>query len=61
VKAKLLRPFRNLVFKIICILNLLFVVPGFLPAQTWSQLSTTGNPPQRSNASAIYIYISEEN
>jgi len=55
METQLLRPFRNSLFKIICILNLLFVlVPGFLPAQNWSQLSTTGNPTERANASSIY-------
>lgn len=37
-------------------LNIILIpISGFLFAQTWSQLPTTGNPPERSNAASIYL------
>lgn len=37
-------------------LNLILIpISSFLYAQSWSQLSTTGNPTERSNAASIYV------
>ncbi len=41
--------------KIFFVNIILIPISGLLLAQTWSQLPTTGNPPERTNAASIYL------